>query len=121
MIPSEIIEKKRDGKNLSRKEIKWFIDSLINNRIDSSQLSALLMAIYFHGMNDKELFALVEAMVDSGKRFEFNYLESYIADKHSTGGVGDKISFILAPILSSLGHSCSYDCRQRSSIYGRYY
>ena len=103
MIPSEIIEKKRDGNNLSQKEIKWFIDSLVKNKIQNSQLSALLMAIYFQGMNNEESFALVEAMVDSGQRFNFNHLDSYIADKHSTGGVGDKISFILAPILSSLG------------------
>jgi len=103
MIPSEIIEKKRDGISLSNKEIKWFINNLVNNKIDTSQLSALLMSIYFHGMNDEESFALVEAMVESGEKFDFNYLGSYIADKHSTGGVGDKISFILAPILSSLG------------------
>ena len=103
MIPSEIIEKKRDGKNLSQNEIKWFIEGIVNNRIDNSQLSALLMAIYFRGMDDKEMFGLVESMVDSGEKFDFSYLGSYIADKHSTGGVGDKISFILAPILSSLG------------------
>tara|TARA_Y100000741_G_scaffold25139_1_gene18243 strand:- start:214 stop:1506 length:1293 start_codon:yes stop_codon:yes gene_type:complete len=103
MIPSEIIEKKRDGINLNKKEIKWFINSLVNNKIDTSQLSALLMSIYFQGMTDEELFVLVEAMVESGKKFDFNHLDSYIADKHSTGGVGDKISFILAPILSSLG------------------
>ena len=91
MIPSEIIEKKRDGMILSKKEIKWFIDNLVNNKIDTSQLSALLMSIYFQGMTDEELFVLVEAMVESGEKFDFNYLESYIADKHSTGGVGDKI------------------------------
>jgi len=102
MIPSEIIEKKRDGKNLSPNEIKWFIESLVNNRIDNSQLSALLMAIYFRGLDDEEMFALVEAMVESGEKFDFSYLDSYIADKHSTGGIGDKISFILAPILSSI-------------------
>ena len=103
MIPSEIIEKKRDGKNLSQNEIKWFIEGLVNNRIDNSQLSALLMAIYFRGMSDQEMFALVESMVESGDKFDFSHLDFYIADKHSTGGVGDKISFILAPILSSMG------------------
>ena len=103
MIPSEIIEKKRDGINLNRKEIKWFINSLIKNQIDPAQLSALLMAIYFKGMNDEETFSLVEAMVESGEKFDFNYLNSYVADKHSTGGIGDKVSFVLAPILSSLG------------------
>ena len=102
MIPAEIIEKKRDGKQLNRNEIKWFIDNIVTNKIDSSQLSALLMAIYFQGMNDDELFSLVDAMVDSGEKFNFSNIENYVADKHSTGGVGDKISFILAPILSSL-------------------
>ena len=103
MIPAEIIEKKRDGKHLNPKEIKWFIDNIVNNNIDSSQLSALLMAIYFQGMNDEEMFSLVDAMVNSGEKFNFRDIENYVADKHSTGGVGDKISFILAPILSSLG------------------
>ena len=103
MIPAEIIEKKRDGKNLKPNEIKWFIDNIVNNKVDSSQLSALLMSIYFQGMNDDEMFSLVDAMVNSGEKFNFGDIENYVADKHSTGGVGDKISFILAPILSSLG------------------
>ena len=103
MIPAEIIEKKRDGKNLKPNEIKWFIDNIVKDKIDTSQLSALLMAIYFQGMNDDEMFSLVDAMVNSGEKFNFGDIENYVADKHSTGGVGDKISFILAPILSSLG------------------
>ena len=103
MIPAEIIEKKRDGKHLNPNEIRWFIDNTVKNNIDKSQLSALLMAIYFQGMNDDEMFSLVDAMVNSGKKFNFRNIENYVADKHSTGGVGDKISFILAPILSSLG------------------
>ena len=102
MIPAEIIEKKRDGKNLKPNEIKWFIDNIVKNKIDTSQLSALLMAIYFKGMNDDEMFSLVDAMGNSGKKFNFGDIENYVADKHSTGGVGDKLSFILAPILSSL-------------------
>ena len=71
MIPAEIIEKKRDGKSLKPNEIKWFIENTINNVIDRSQLSALLMAIYFQGMNDDEMFSLVDAMVNSGKKFNF--------------------------------------------------
>ena len=102
MIPAEIIEKKRDGKHLNPNEIKWFINNVVNNKIDTSQLSALLMAIYFQGMNDDEMFSLVDAMVNSGEKFNFRHINKYIADKHSTGGVGDKISLILAPILSSL-------------------
>ncbi len=103
MIPAEIIEKKRDGKSLKPNEIKWFIENTINNVIDRSQLSALLMAIYFRGMDDNEMFSMVDAMVSSGEKFNFRGKGNYVADKHSTGGVGDKISFILAPILSSLG------------------
>ena len=80
MIPAEIIEKKRDGKHLNPNEIKWFIDNIVNNNIDSSQLSALLMAIYFQGMNDDEMFSLVDAMVNSGKKFNFRNIENYVAD-----------------------------------------
>ena len=103
MIPSIIIEKKRDGKILSNKEIKWFIESHMKNEIDDCQMSALLMAIYIRGMIDEELFSLVDVMVNSGARCDFSHLNSYVADKHSTGGIGDKISLILLPILSSLG------------------
>jgi len=103
MIPSIIIEKKRDGEILSNKEIKWFIESHMKNEIDDCQMSALLMAIYIRGMIDDELFSLVDVMVNSGARCDFSHLNSYVADKHSTGGIGDKISLILLPILSSLG------------------
>ena len=103
MIPAKLIEKKRDGFELNAKEIAWFVEGTVENKIDDCQLSALLMAIYFNGMSDLETFSLVESMVNSGKRFKFNSPGNYIADKHSTGGIGDKISFILAPILSSLG------------------
>ena len=101
MIPAELIEKKRDGIELTPGEIDWFIHNVMNETIDDCQLSALLMSIYFNGMTDSETKSLVESMVKSGKRFNFNHLERYVADKHSTGGIGDKISFILAPLLSS--------------------
>ena len=101
MIPAELIEKKRDGIELTPREIDWFIHNVMNETIDDCQLSALLMSIYFNGMTDNETTSLVDSMVKSGKRFNFNHLERYVADKHSTGGIGDKISFILAPLLSS--------------------
>ena len=101
MIPAELIEKKRDGIELTPGEIDWFIHNVMNETIDDCQLSALLMSIYFNGMTDNETTSLVDSMVKSGKRFNFNHLERYVADKHSTGGIGDKISFILAPLLSS--------------------
>ena len=103
MIPANLIEKKRDGFELSAEEIEWFVEGTVENKIDDCQLSAMLMAIYFNGMSDSETFSLVSSMVNSGEKFKFNKIGKYVADKHSTGGVGDKISFILAPILSSLG------------------
>lgn len=103
MIPAKLIEKKRDGFELSAEEIEWFVEGTVENKIDDCQLSAMLMAIYFNGMSDSETFSLVSSMVNSGEKFKFNKIGKYVADKHSTGGVGDKISFILAPILSSLG------------------
>ena len=102
MIPAELIEKKRDGNELTPHEIDWFIYNVMNEKIDDCQLSALLMSIYFNGMTNLETKSLVHSMVQSGKRFNFKHLGKYVADKHSTGGIGDKISFILAPLLSSL-------------------
>ena len=101
MIPAELIEKKRDGIELTSKEIYWFIDNVMNEKINDCQLSALLMTIYFNGMSNAETKSLTHSMVKSGKSFNFNYLGRYVADKHSTGGTGDKISIILAPLLSS--------------------
>ena len=101
MIPAELIEKKRDGIELTPEEIDWFISSVMSKKIDDSQLSAFLMSIYFKDMSEIETKSLVHSMVKSGKKFNFKHLERYVADKHSTGGIGDKISFILAPLLSS--------------------
>ena len=101
MIPSELIEKKRDGIELTPREIDWFIQNVMSEKIDDCQISALLMSIYFNGMTNLETKSLVHSMVKSGKRFNFKHLGKYVADKHSTGGIGDKISFILAPLLSS--------------------
>jgi pyrimidine-nucleoside phosphorylase len=102
MIPAKLIEKKRDGFELNSEEIEWFVRGTVENKIDDCQLSALLMSIYFNGMSDSETFSLVNSMVNSGKKLKFNNLGKYIADKHSTGGIGDKTSFVLAPILSTL-------------------
>ena len=103
MIPAELIEKKRDGIELTPREIDWFIHNVMSEKIDDCQISALLMSIYFNGMTNIETKSLVNSMVKSGKRFNFKHLGKYVADKHSTGGIGDKISFILAPLLSSFG------------------
>ena len=103
MIPAELIEKKRDGIELTPREIDWFIHNVMSEKIDDCQISALLMSIYFNGMTKIETKSLVNSMVKSGKRFNFKHLGKYVADKHSTGGIGDKISFVLAPLLSSFG------------------
>ena len=100
MIPAELIEKKRDGIELTPHEIDWFIYNVMNEKMDDCQVSAFLMSIYFNGMTDIETKSLVHSMVKTGKRFNFKHLERYVADKHSTGGIGDKISFILTPLLS---------------------
>ncbi len=103
MIPSNLIAKKRDGKKLSRKEIYWFINSFLKKEISDSQMSSLLMAIFFRGMDTKEISSLVSIMIESGSKLDFSDCNYIIADKHSTGGIGDKTSLILAPILGCLG------------------
>lgn len=97
----EIIEKKIANKPLTNQEIKWVFESYLNQQIPDYQMSALLMAILFNGMSDQELFTYTEVLINSGKTIEYNDLDRRI-DKHSTGGVGDKISLIISPILAAL-------------------
>ena len=96
-----IIQKKRDKGKLSKEEITWFINGLTSGEIADYQMSALLMAIYLNGMDIEETAALTDAMLYSGK--VLNFPEQHFIDKHSTGGVGDKASFILAPIAAACG------------------
>ncbi len=101
-----IIEKKRDNKELSREEINFFVEGYCNNTITDYEMSALLMAIYINGMSEEELTYLTIAMANSSSKLDLDELESnsnYIVDKHSTGGVGDKITLIVLPIVASLG------------------
>jgi pyrimidine-nucleoside phosphorylase len=100
-LPSEIIRKKRQGKSLNKQEIGQFIEGLMKGTVADYQMSALLMAITLNGMNDEETLHLTEAYMASGKVFHFH--DSTTIDKHSTGGVGDKLSFILAPMAASCG------------------
>ncbi len=96
-----IIQKKRDKEKLTKDEITWFINGLTNGEIADYQMSALLMAIYLNGFDKQETVALTDAMLYSGT--VLNFPEQYYIDKHSTGGVGDKTSFILAPIAAACG------------------
>lgn len=99
----EIIAKKRDGKELNKEEIEHFVKGYTNGNIADYQASALVMAIYINGMNEREATDLSIAMAYSGDVLDLSRLSSNIVDKHSTGGVGDKVSIILLPIIASLG------------------
>lgn len=98
----DIIFKKRNNKKLTQKEILFLINGYANNEIADYQMSAFLMAVYFSGLDDNELFYLTEAMAKSGKILNLNALKT-TADKHSTGGVGDGTSLVVAPITASCG------------------
>lgn len=96
-----LIDKKKRGEKLTEKEIKWFIQSYTDHKIADYQMSAMLMAMFIKGMDVAETAALTDAMLESGKRLKFP--GKNVIDKHSTGGIGDKASFILAPIASAAG------------------
>ena len=101
----EIIEKKRDKKELSKEEITYFIKGYTNDTIADYQASALIMAIYLNGMTKQETTNLTIAMANSGQTLDLSSIGEVIVDKHSTGGVGDKVSLILLPLVASLGVS----------------
>ncbi len=102
----DIIENKRDGKELSRSEIDFFVEGFSKGKIPDYQASALIMAIYINGMTDDETYNLTMAMAHSGKIMDLSSLKedgSVIVDKHSTGGVGDKVTLLVIPIAAALG------------------
>ena len=99
----DIIQKKRDGGALSEAEIKWVIEGYSKGEIPDYQVAALCMAIYFRGMNLEETTALTFAVRDSGDTLDFSDIKGLRVDKHSTGGVGDKTSLVVTPIVASLG------------------
>ncbi len=99
----EIIEKKRDNQELSKEEIEYFIKGYTSGEIADYQVSALIMAIYLNGMTKQETTDLTIAMAHSGEMLDLSVLNEVIVDKHSTGGVGDKVSLILLPLVASLG------------------
>lgn len=99
----EIIRKKRDGNELTKTEIEFFVDGYVSEAIPDYQISALLMAIYFQGMTNAETSALTQSMIQSGKTLSLPSALGPYVDKHSTGGVGDKISLILAPAVAACG------------------
>ncbi|MBX4940221.1 thymidine phosphorylase [Rhizobium binae] len=103
MIPQEIIRRKRDGGELDAADIRSFIDALAAGRLSEGQIGAFAMAVWFKGMSREEIVALTLAMADSGDRLQWADIDRPIADKHSTGGVGDNVSLMLAPIAAACG------------------
>lgn len=103
MLPQEIIRKKRDGLKLEPLEIAEFIDGVTSGLVTDSQMSALAMAVFFNGMERDEAVALTKAMRDSGIVLDWSDLDGPVLDKHSTGGVGDNVSLMLAPVVAACG------------------
>lgn len=99
----DLIEKKKQGKALSKSEIEFLIDSLMDGSAPDYQISAWLMAVFFKGLSEEETAYLTEAMIDSGEVIDFGDLTDSIVDKHSTGGVGDKVTITLIPLLAAAG------------------
>jgi len=102
-LPSEIIKLKRDKKELSKIQIREFIDGFVSGSVADYQMSAFLMAVFFNGMSKAETFSLTEAMLKSGLTVDLSSLSGSKIDKHSTGGVGDKTSLIIGPIVAAAG------------------
>ncbi len=99
----EIIAKKRDGKELNKEDIKYFVTEYTKGNITDYQAAALVMAIYINGMNKEETTNLTLEMANSGEILDLSKISDRVIDKHSTGGVGDKITIVLMPIIASLG------------------
>ena len=99
----DIIEKKRDGLVLAKEEIEFFVNVYVKSEIPDYQVSALIMATYLNVLNESETSLLTACMAHSGDMMDLSEIDGIKVDKHSTGGVGDKTTFIISPIVASLG------------------
>ena len=99
----DLIQKKRDGYNLTAQEIHWMIQNYTQSKIPDYQMSAFAMAVFFQGMCDRESIDLTQAMIESGKQISLGQIQGIKVDKHSTGGVGDTTTLVLAPLVCACG------------------
>lgn len=103
----DIIQKKKEGKTHTKEEIDFLVNGLMNGTVEDYQMAAWLMAVCFNDLNEDETAYLTEAFINSGDILDFSDISNIVADKHSTGGVGDKVTIALIPLLASLGVPCA--------------
>ena len=99
----DLIEKKQEKEELTAKEVRWMIDGFTSGEVPDYQMSAMLMAVFYNGMTKEELSEMTMAMVESGDQIDLSAIEGIKVDKHSTGGVGDTTTLVLAPLVASVG------------------
>ena len=103
MNPNQLVQRKISGEAIPQTEMASFINAYVDERIHDDEMTPFLKAVHAHGMTDEETIILTDIMLNSGDRLAFSNVDAYVADKHSTGGVGDKVSMVLGPIMAAAG------------------
>ena len=103
MNPNQLVQRKISGEAIPQTEMASFINAYVDEKIGDDEMTPFLKAVHAHGMTDEETIILTDIMLNSGDRLAFSNMDAYVADKHSTGGVGDKVSMVLGPIMAAAG------------------